>query len=76
VEHKNINEIIIILNIKKDNTNTTKTLSTIFSFNINDLAPPPSNMTFLPLSSNFPYGLGIINLDNGRELIKNNNNNK
>jgi hypothetical protein len=37
VKHKNINKIIIISNINKNNTNTSKTLSTIFSFNISDL---------------------------------------
>jgi hypothetical protein len=35
-------------------------------------------MIFRPSSLNFPCGLGIVNLDNGRELSekkKNNNNN-
>jgi hypothetical protein len=83
VKHKNINRIMIILNINKNNTNTSKNLSTIFSFNISDLLlfqiPPPWNLIFLFSNLNIPYGLGIINLDNGRnpseEITTKNNNN-
>jgi hypothetical protein len=73
VKDKNINKIvIIILNINKNNINTSRTLSDIFSFNINDLKlfqiPPHWNIIFLPSSLNIPCGLRIINLDNGKNL--------
>jgi hypothetical protein len=68
IKHKNINKIIII---NKNNTNTSRTLSNIFSFNISDLIlpqlPPPWKIIFLPFNLNMPCGLGIINLANGRE---------
>jgi hypothetical protein len=69
VKHKSINKIIIILNINENNTNTSKNLSDIFSFNISDLLLRlPWKIIFLSSDLNLPCGLGIINLDNGRNL--------
>jgi hypothetical protein len=57
-------------------TNTSKIPSDVPSFNISDITLIPSDIIFLPSSLNFPCGLGIINLDNGRKQSENNNNNK
>jgi hypothetical protein len=67
---RKVSRYLILLNINKNNINTSRTLSDIFSFNISDLtlSSSPWKIIFLPSNLNIPCGVGIINMDNGRDL--------